>query len=154
MLTISAIKADVGSIGGHTRPSRGMMEAAQQKLQQATADRMLTGFDVTHTGDDICPLMVHQLGTGNAQIHDFAWSVFLAATDIARSEGLYGTGQDLLKDAPSGNVRGAGPRAAMLPMQELEYSAFRKSLASLDEQFVVERQALGTPGQKQKSDGR
>lgn len=72
MLTISAIKADVGSIGGHTRPSRGMMEAARQKLQQATADRMLTGFDVTHTGDDICLLMVHQLGTGNAQIQDFA----------------------------------------------------------------------------------
>jgi fructose 1,6-bisphosphate aldolase/phosphatase len=38
--------------------------------------------------------------------------VFQAATQVAKEQGLYGAGQDLLKDAPSGNVRGAGPGAA------------------------------------------
>jgi fructose 1,6-bisphosphate aldolase/phosphatase len=112
MLTISAIKADVGSIGGHTRPSGAMLSQARERLAQAMAKGLITGFDVTHTGDDICLLMVHTHGSGAPAIHDLAWDVFLAATEVARAQGLYGAGQDLLKDAPSGNVRGAGPGAA------------------------------------------
>ncbi len=38
--------------------------------------------------------------------------MFEDASDVARQQGLYGAGQDLLADAPSGNVRGAGPGAA------------------------------------------
>jgi fructose 1,6-bisphosphate aldolase/phosphatase len=45
-------------------------------------------------------------------VHQFAWNTFLKATEIAREYGLYGAGQDLLKDAPSGNIRGAGPGVA------------------------------------------
>ena len=33
MLTLSAIKADVGSIGGHTRPSDSMIEANLQFIR-------------------------------------------------------------------------------------------------------------------------
>jgi fructose 1,6-bisphosphate aldolase/phosphatase len=112
MLTISAIKADVGSIGGHTRPSDRMLEVAKASLAKAVEQNVITDFDVTHTGDDICLLMVHRLGSGDAEIHTLAWRIFEAATEAARKEGLYGAGQDLLKDAPSGNVRGAGPGAA------------------------------------------
>jgi fructose 1,6-bisphosphate aldolase/phosphatase len=112
MLTLSAIKADVGSVGGHTRPSTRMLEAARSRLEQAVEQDLIVDFDVTHTGDDICLLMVHEHGNGYPQIHDMAWKTFEAATAIAREEGLYGAGQDLLKDAPSGNVRGAGPGAA------------------------------------------
>jgi fructose 1,6-bisphosphate aldolase/phosphatase len=114
MLTISAIKADVGSIGGHTRPSARMLEAARQELRRAVEGGLLTDYDVTHTGDDICLLMIHRRGTDDPAIHELAWNVFRAATKIAEAEGLYGAGQDLLKDAPSGNVRGAGPGAAEL----------------------------------------
>jgi len=112
MLTISAIKADVGSVGGHTRPSTKMMATAREHLTKAAGTGLLTGFDVTHTGDDICLLMIHRNGEGNPDIHNLAWDVFKAATAVAQEEGLYGAGQDLLKDAPSGNVRGAGPGAA------------------------------------------
>jgi fructose 1,6-bisphosphate aldolase/phosphatase len=112
MLTLSAIKADVGSIGGHTRPSTRMLETAQTQLEQAVEHNLIHDFDVTHTGDDICLLMVHGHGRGHAHIHDLAWHVFEAATQIAKEDGLYGAGQDLLKDAPSGNVRGAGPGVA------------------------------------------
>lgn len=112
MLTLSAIKADVGSIGGHTRPSSRMLEVARSHLGQAAGQGTITDFDVTHTGDDICLLMVHPHGDGNPEIHNLAWRMFEAATQVAREEGLYGAGQDLLKDAPSGNVRGAGPGVA------------------------------------------
>ncbi|MFQ5610874.1 MAG: fructose 1,6-bisphosphatase [Anaerolineae bacterium] len=112
MLTISAIKADVGSIGGHTRPSARMMEIARSGLAQAASEGTIIDFDVTHTGDDICLLMIHSHGDGAPVVHNLAWGIFEAATQEAKAEGLYGAGQDLLKDAPSGNVRGAGPGAA------------------------------------------
>lgn len=112
MLTLSAIKADVGSVGGHTRPSDRMLEVARTQLTQAVERGTIMDFDVTHTGDDICLLMVHPHGIGNAKIHDLAWEVFIAATEVAKEQGLYGAGQDLLKDAPAGNVRGAGPGVA------------------------------------------
>jgi len=112
MLTLSAIKADVGSIGGHTRPSTRMLELARTQLSASVKQGVLTDFDVTHTGDDICLTMVHTHGNAHPAIHNLAWSVFESAAEIAKEEGLYGAGQDLLKDAPSGNVRGAGPGAA------------------------------------------
>jgi fructose 1,6-bisphosphate aldolase/phosphatase len=112
MLTITAIKADVGSIGGHTRPSSRMLEAARRDLAQAVDRDQLTDFNVTHTGDDICLLMVHRQGSGSPAIHNLAWGIFESATQIAKEQALYGAGQDLLKDAPSGNVRGAGPGVA------------------------------------------
>lgn len=118
MLTISAIKADIGSIGGHTLPSEGMMEATRDELSKATKKGTIIDFDVTHTGDDICLLMMHRKGNTSAVIHDLAWKVFQMGTDIARKEALYGAGQDLLKDAPSGNVRGAGPGVAEITFDE------------------------------------
>ena len=65
MLTLSAIKADVGSIGGHTLPSSRMMDVAQTHLGQAAKKGIIADFDVTHTGDDICLLMVHRHGDGH-----------------------------------------------------------------------------------------
>jgi fructose 1,6-bisphosphate aldolase/phosphatase len=111
-LTLSAIKADVGSIGGHTCPSERMLEAARAQLAEEKKKGTITDFDVTFTGDDICLLMVHTHGSDSADVHNLAWGIFEAAADIAREEGLYGAGQDLLADAPSGNVRGAGPGVA------------------------------------------
>lgn len=122
MLTISAIKADVGSIGGHTQPSSRMLEATRSELEGAVGRGLIVDFDVTHCGDDICLLMVHRAGNDAPEIHDFAWSVFEAATGIAQEEALYGAGQDLLKDAPSGNVRGAGPGAAEITFDETDAS--------------------------------
>ena len=112
MLTLSAIKADVGSIGGHTRPSKRMIKISKASLKKAAAKNLIIDFDVKYTGDDICLLMVHDLGESNPEIHNLAWDIFTAASEIAAEDGLYGAGQDLLVDAPSGNVRGAGPGAA------------------------------------------
>ena len=111
-ITLSGIKADVGSIGGHTKPSSRMMDAVRQEVADAIRRGLIIDGLVTHTGDDIAILMSHTNGEGNGDIHQFTWNAFLKATDIAREYGLYGAGQDLLVDAPSGNVRGAGPGVA------------------------------------------
>jgi len=111
-ITLSAIKADVGSIGGHTQPSERMLAAVRQDVEAATASGLLIDGFVAHTGDDIAIIMSHTEGEGAEKIHRFAWDCFLKATEIAREYGLYGAGQDLLVDAPSGNVRGAGPGVA------------------------------------------
>ncbi len=112
LMTLSIIKADVGSIGGHTLPSERMMEATRKAAAAAVTDGLLIDSFVSHTGDDIAIIMSHTRGKEDNDVHMFAWNTFLEATDIAKEYGLYGAGQDLLVDAPSGNVRGAGPAVA------------------------------------------
>jgi fructose 1,6-bisphosphate aldolase/phosphatase len=116
-LTLSVIKADVGSVGGHTRPSRRMLEAARAELARATGEGLLIDGCAVHTGDDIAFILSHERGKGDARVHQFAWDSFLAATEVAKRHGLYGAGQDLLVDAPSGNLRGAGPAVAEIEFE-------------------------------------
>ncbi|MEK7544416.1 MAG: fructose-1,6-bisphosphatase [Patescibacteria group bacterium] len=116
--TLSIIKADTGSIGGHNRPSEAMLAKAVSEVESAKAKGLLTDARVTFTGDDIALLMVHSKGADNPDIHKLAWDTFVATTAIAKSQGLYGAGQDLLKDAFSGNVRGMGPGSAEIELEE------------------------------------
>jgi fructose 1,6-bisphosphate aldolase/phosphatase len=107
--TLSLIKADTGSIGGHNRPSDAMVDKATEQIAKAVTGGLLTDGRVTFTGDDIALLMIHTKGVDNSDIHKLAWDTFIETTAIAKSQGLYGAGQDLLKDAFSGNVKGMGP---------------------------------------------
>jgi fructose 1,6-bisphosphate aldolase/phosphatase len=112
-ITLSAIKADVGSIGGHTRPSEEMLEVTRASMQEHIRSGLIIDGLVTYTGDDIALIFTHTRGKNDSAIHlDFAWNTFLAASKVAAAQGNYGAGQDLLVDAPSGNVRGAGPGVA------------------------------------------
>ncbi len=111
-ITLSVIKADVGSIGGHTKPTFKMIDAVKKQVSAAIKKKLLIDGMVTHTGDDICIIMSHKHGVDSKKIHTFAWNCFLKATALADECGCYGAGQDLLVDAPSGNVRGAGPGVA------------------------------------------
>lgn len=131
-VTLSAIKADVGSIGGHTRPSRGMLAEARHRVDVAVSGGFLLDGLVTHTGDDIALVMSHEHGAGDGALHQFAWDVFLAVTRIAQEQGLYGAGQDLLVDAPSGNIRGAGPGVA-----EIEFNRDPGSTERPAEAFLI-----------------
>lgn len=67
---------------------------------------------VTYTGDDIALIMSHTKGRGSSEIHGMSWNCFKHTTCVAQALGAYGAGQDLLVDAPSGNLRGAGPAVA------------------------------------------
>ena len=116
-ITLSVIKADVGSIGGHTQPSERMMESVRQDVAGAISSSLIIDGYVCHTGDDIAIIMSHTRGENDTEFHQFAWNAFIKATEIAREYGLYGAGQDLLVDAPSGNVRGAGPAVAEIEFE-------------------------------------
>jgi fructose 1,6-bisphosphate aldolase/phosphatase len=130
-ITLSVIKADVGSIGGHTRPSARMLEMVRSRAGRAIETGLLIDAIVTHTGDDIAITMSHAHGVGASEVHRFAWDSFLAATAEARERGLYGAGQDLLVDAPSGNIRGAGPAVAEIEFPRDPASADRPAEAFL-----------------------
>src|SRR3989338_3409308 len=116
--TLSVIKADTGSIGGHECPSQAMVKKANQQMESALGKGLLKDSRVTSTGDDIALLMVHTKGVNHPDIHKLAWDTFVETTKIAKSQGLYGAGQDLLKDSFSGNVKGMGPGSAEIEFEE------------------------------------
>ncbi len=122
--TISVIKADTGSVGGHNKPSDAMVAKAKKRVAQGVKSGLLMDGRVSYTGDDIALLMTHRRGVDNSDIHKFAWDTFVETTKIAKSQGLYGAGQDLLKDAFSGNVRGMGPGSAEMEIEERSSEPF------------------------------
>jgi fructose 1,6-bisphosphate aldolase/phosphatase len=116
-VTVSLIKADIGSIGGHLAPSRRLLESVRSEIAGHVPDLLVDSY-VDHTGDDIAILMTHTRGVGDERVHRLAWNAFRKGTAVAREQGLYGAGQDLLKDSFSGNVRGLGPAVAEFEIEE------------------------------------
>ena len=121
-ITVSVIKADVGGVGGHTKPSDGLIEAVRETFKNSVD--LLIDYYIGYCGDDVHIVMSHIHGTNNQQIHKLAWDSFMAGTKVAKEEGLYGAGQDLLKDSFSGNVKGMGPGVAELEFEERQNEAF------------------------------
>ena len=133
-ITLSILKADVGSVGGHTKPTERMLRAVRSDVRGAIEEGLIIDGFVSHTGDDIAILMSHERGPGNSEVHQFAWKSFLYATSIAQDYGLYGAGQDLLVDAPSGNIRGAGPAVAEL---EFDHDPVKTNKVRPAESFIM-----------------
>lgn len=63
-LTLSIIKADVGSIGGHTAPSAAMLKVVEAALTKAKQQKILHDYRLWSTGDDIALFMSHARGPG------------------------------------------------------------------------------------------
>jgi fructose 1,6-bisphosphate aldolase/phosphatase len=116
-ITLSVIKADIGSIGGHVAPSRRLEESVRAQIAERGRELIIDHY-VSHTGDDIAIVMSHRQGVGHPSVHKLAWDAFTVGTAVAREQGLYGAGQDLLKDAFSGNVKGMGPAVAEMEIEE------------------------------------
>ena len=113
-VTVSVIKADVGGLPCHSKTPQNLIDIANKVLW----DRgILKAFYVTHCGDDLQLIMLHDKGVDNEEIHALAWDAFKAATEEAKKMQLYGAGQDLLKEAFSGNVRGMGPGVAEIEFE-------------------------------------
>ncbi len=121
-VTVSVIKADVGGIGGHTRPSDELLNAVKKTVKNA--GNLLIDSYIGYCGDDVHIVMTHTKGVDNKEIHQLAWNAFSEGTKVAKNEGLYGAGQDLLKDSFSGNVKGMGPGVAELEFEERPNEAF------------------------------
>lgn len=116
-LTLSVIKADIGSIGGHIQPSARLLETVRNHVADHGRELLIDSY-ISYTGDDIAIVSTHQRGPGDEQVHKLAWEAFMAGTETAKAQGLYGAGQDLLKEAFSGNVRGMGPAVAEIEFEE------------------------------------
>jgi fructose 1,6-bisphosphate aldolase/phosphatase len=121
-ITVSVIKADVGGIGGHTKPSDELIEAVRKTVKNS--GKLLIDSYIGYCGDDVHIVMTHTKGVDNKDIHQLAWNAFEAGTAVAKEQGLYGAGQDLLKDSFSGNVKGMGPGVAEMEFEERPNEAF------------------------------
>ncbi|TEU06284.1 fructose 1,6-bisphosphatase [Candidatus Bathyarchaeota archaeon] len=116
--TISVIKCDVGSLAGHHIVPKPLLEIGEKRLKEAQENGLINSHYVFHAGDDLELLMVHKRGENDAGIHKLAWNTFQEAAKKASDLKLYGAGQDLLKTAFSGNVRGMGPGVAEMEIEE------------------------------------
>ncbi len=123
-ITISLIKADVGSVAGHVVVPQELIKVAEESLREAVKNDLIIDFRVFNAGDDLELLMTHRKGVDNEEIHQLAWDTFKKATEVAKELKLYGAGQDLLKDAFSGNVRGLGPGVAEIEFTERKAEPF------------------------------
>jgi len=117
-VTISLIKCDVGSLAGHHVVPKPLFDIAEKKLEKAQDEGIINNFFVFNAGDDLELLMAHENGEQNSDIHKLAWETFKEAANKALQLKLYAAGQDLLKDAFSGNVRGMGPGVAEMEIEE------------------------------------
>jgi fructose 1,6-bisphosphate aldolase/phosphatase len=116
--TISVIKSDVGSLAGHHIVPKPLLDIGKKRLKEAQNEGLVNSYYVFNAGDDLELLMVHTRGESNAEIHKLAWNIFQEAANKAKGLKLYGAGQDLLKTAFSGNIRGMGPAVAEMEIEE------------------------------------
>jgi fructose 1,6-bisphosphate aldolase/phosphatase len=132
--TISHIKADIGSLPGHSSVYEPVVQEVGKFIREH-GNGLLSDHFISHVGDDIQITMVHDRGVDDPEVHELAWNAFIAGTALAKKVGLYGAGQDLLKDSFSGNIKGMGPGVA-----EMEINA-RKS-----EPFIIYMMDKTEPG--------
>ena len=116
--TLSVIKADVGGFVGHSAMHPEVLATGQEALARAVQSGLLIDGHASWCGDDMFLIMTHQRGENNQEIHKLAWDTFIKGTELAKKLKLYGAGQDLLADAFSGNIRGAGPGSAEMEIEE------------------------------------
>lgn len=131
-ITLSIIKADIGSIGGHIKPSQEVLEAVENYVKKKGKGLIVDSY-IGFTGDDIAILTTHQKGKGNENIHKLCWDALLAGTEVAKAQGLYGAGQDLLVTSFSGNVKGMGPQVAEMEIEERGAEPFLMFMADKTE---------------------
>ncbi|MEM2740261.1 MAG: fructose 1,6-bisphosphatase, partial [Candidatus Bathyarchaeia archaeon] len=118
-VTISVIKADVGSLAGHHIVYQEQIDLAKMMLQKAKDDGLLIDYYVFNAGDDLELVMTHTKGEASPEIHGLAWNIFKEVTEkVSRPRKLYAAGQDLLSEAFSGNVKGMGPGVAEMEIEE------------------------------------
>jgi fructose 1,6-bisphosphate aldolase/phosphatase len=116
--TISLIKCDVGSLAGHHIVPKPILNIAEKSLKKARERDLINSYYAFNVGDDLQLLMLHERGESSPEIHKLAWNTFQEAADKALELKLYGAGQDLLKTAFSGTIRGMGPGFAEMEIEE------------------------------------
>ncbi len=131
-ITLSIIKADIGSIGGHIKPSQKLFQSVENYIKEKGKGLIIDSY-IGYTGDDIAIFTTHKKGVSNKNIHKLCWDAFSPGTKAAKAEGLYGAGQDLLVESFSGNVKGMGPQVAEMEIEERPSEPFLMFMADKTE---------------------
>jgi fructose 1,6-bisphosphate aldolase/phosphatase len=95
-----------------------LFNIAERNLAKAQKKGVINAHYIFNVGDDLELLMVHEKGEADSSVHKLAWDTFKEAAGKASELKLYGAGQDLLKTAFSGNIRGMGPGVAEMEIEE------------------------------------
>jgi fructose 1,6-bisphosphate aldolase/phosphatase len=116
---VKATKADVGGVGGHVVAADEVKSVVAKVVLENNVYRgepMFTSLIVTHTGDDVGVTGIMAETVDMTVADQLMWDALQEGTRKAAELGLYGPGQDLVADAFTGNLRGAGPASVVLPL--------------------------------------
>ncbi|MBI2216512.1 MAG: fructose 1,6-bisphosphatase [Candidatus Rokubacteria bacterium] len=130
---MKATKCDVGGVGGHVVAADEVKSVIAKFILENNVDRgepIFTSLIVTHTGDDVGVTGVMSERTDMSVVDELMWDALTAGADKAAELGLYGPGQDLVADAFTGNLRGAGPASVVLPLPVRKDNASQTVLVS------------------------
>src|SRR3989449_9145336 len=107
---IKATKADVGGVGGPVVAADEVKSIIAKYVLDnnwLNGKPIFTSLIVTHTGDD-CAVTGIMTENDQSVIDQLMWDALQEGASKAAELGLYGPGQDLVADAFTGNLRGAG----------------------------------------------
>src|SRR5262245_34419463 len=130
---IKATKADVGGVGGHVVAAEEVKSAVGKFVLDNNIFRgepMFTSLIVTHTGDDVAVTGILAETVDMSVVDELMWDALQEGASKAAELGLYGPGQDLVADAFTGNLRGAGPATVALPFPVRKDNASQTVLLS------------------------
>ncbi|HEV8307247.1 MAG TPA: fructose 1,6-bisphosphatase [Methylomirabilota bacterium] len=116
---VKATKADVGGVGGHVVAAdevKGVIARFVLQNNSFQGAPIFSSLMVTHTGDDVGVTGIMTEKVPMEVVDELMWDALLEGTAKATELGLYGPGQDLIADAFTGNLRGAGPASVVLPL--------------------------------------
>jgi len=99
-------------------PSKEVLDAVKNFVMEKVKSGLLYDAYVGFCGDDIHLVMSHEHGVNNSEVHKVAHDAFKLGTKIAKDQGLYGAGQDILVESFSGNIKGMGPGVAEMEFEE------------------------------------
>lgn len=108
---VKATKADVGGVGGHVVAAEEVKAAVARFVLEHNVSRgkpMFSSLIVTHTGDDVAVTGILDESVDQSVVDELMWDALQEGAGKAAELGLYGPGQDLVADAFTGNLRGAG----------------------------------------------
>jgi fructose 1,6-bisphosphate aldolase/phosphatase len=130
---IKATKADVGGVGGHVVAADEVKSIIARYVLEnnwSGKEPIFTSLMVTHTGDDVAVTGVMAETVDMSVVDQLMWDALQEGAHKAAELGLYGPGQDLVADAFTGNLRGAGPATVALPLPVRKDNASQTVLVS------------------------
>jgi fructose 1,6-bisphosphate aldolase/phosphatase len=130
---VKATKADVGGVGGHVVAADEVKSIVAKFVLDNNSYRgrpIYSSLIVTHTGDDVGVTGIIDEHVDHSVVDELMWDALQEGARKAAELGLYGPGQDLVADAFTGNLRGAGPATVTLPMPVRKDNASQTVLLS------------------------